>query len=451
MLMASLDTSIANAGLPTLAQAFGATFPQVQWIVLAYLLAVTTLIVSVGRLGDLLGRRRLLIFGVALFTGASVACGSAPSLGTLVAARVFQGVGAAVMMSLTIAFVSELAPKTQAGSAMGLIGTMSAVGTALGPTLGGVLMSTIGWNAIFLINVPVGLLSLYLAHRFLPLDATTKDVTRPAFDYLGTLLLASSLGAYALAMTTGQSQPGWVSVALILIAALGAGFFVRVERKVGAPLIRLELLGDRKLKLGLVASVVVSTVIMSTLVVGPFYLSRGLGLSPMHVGLTLSVGPVVVALLGIPAGRLADRKGTTLVTLIGLGAIMAGSMLLVGTSIAHGVLGYLLPIVAITSGYALFQTANNTAIMTGVSADQTGVMSGMLSLSRNLGLITGASAMGSLFSFFAGVSHDTPTAVASGMRFTFLVAAGLVAVTFSLILSANRAHARSAAATPVRC
>ena len=170
MLLSSLGTSIANVALPTLAQAFGASFQQVQWVVLAYLLAITVLVVSAGRLGDIIGRRRLLLAGFVLFTAASVLCGAAPTLWLLIAARAAQGVGAAIMMALTMALVGEIVPKAKSGSAMGLLGTMSAIGTALGPSLGGVLIAGLGWRAIFLVNVPLGLLTLVLAHRGLPAD-----------------------------------------------------------------------------------------------------------------------------------------------------------------------------------------------------------------------------------------------------------------------------------------
>src|SRR4051794_35482113 len=162
MLLSSLGTSIANVGLPTLAQAFAASFQQVQWVVLAYLLAITTLVVSVGRLGDVAGRRRLLLGGIAVFTAASALCGAAPTLGVLIAARAAQGLGAAVIMALTLAFVGETVPKARTGSAMGLLGTTSAIGTALGPSLGGILISGFGWRAMFLVNVPLGLLALLL-------------------------------------------------------------------------------------------------------------------------------------------------------------------------------------------------------------------------------------------------------------------------------------------------
>ncbi|HEX8213425.1 MAG TPA: MFS transporter, partial [Longimicrobium sp.] len=193
MLLSSLGTSIANVALPTLAQAFSASFQEVQWIVLAYLLAITTLIVSVGRLGDTMGRRRLLLAGIALFTGASVLCGVAPALWMLIAARAAQGLGAAVMMALTLAFVGETVPKARTGSAMGLLGTMSAVGTALGPSLGGALIAGLGWRAIFLVNLPLGVVTFLLAHRHLPVDRGGSKTDRPGFDGVGTLLLALTL------------------------------------------------------------------------------------------------------------------------------------------------------------------------------------------------------------------------------------------------------------------
>src|SRR5437016_9507178 len=186
MLLSSLGTSIANVGLPTLAQAFTASFQEVQWIVLAYLLAITTLIVSVGRLGDLIGRRRLLLAGIFLFTVASVLCGVAPTLWLLIAARAVQGLGAAIMMALTMAFVGETVPKAKTGSAMGLLGTMSATGTALGPSLGGVLIAGLGWRAIFLVNVPLGILTFLLAHRYLPADRQGPKTDSGGFDHVGT-------------------------------------------------------------------------------------------------------------------------------------------------------------------------------------------------------------------------------------------------------------------------
>jgi EmrB/QacA subfamily drug resistance transporter len=452
MLLSSLGTSIANVGLPALAQAFTASFQEVQWVVLAYLLAITTLIVGVGRLGDITGRRRLLLAGIFLFTAASVLCGLAPTLWLLIAARAAQGLGAAVMMALTLAFVGETVPKARTGSAMGLLGTMSAIGTALGPSLGGVLIAGLSWRAIFLVNVPLGLLAFLLAYRYLPVDRREPRTERGGFDTVGTLLLALTLAAYALAMTLGRGHFGSLNMALLLAAACGAGLFVLAEARAASPLIRVAMFRDPVLSASLAMSALVSTVMMATLVVGPFYLSRALGLDAARVGLVLSVGPLVAALTGVPAGRTADRFGAQRVTLAGLLGIAAGSFLLSMMPATLGVAGYIVPIVVITAGYGLFQTANNTAVMTDVRPDQRGVISGMLNLSRNLGLITGASVMGAVFALASATTDITtasPQAVAAGMRTTFAVAGILIVVALAIraLLAKERRGTRSTAAT----
>jgi MFS family permease len=380
MLLASLGTSIVNVGLPSLAQAFSASFEQVQWVVIAYLLAITTLIVSVGRLGDLVGRRRLLLSGIALFTLASALCGLVPNLGLLIAARALQGLGAAVMMALTLAFVGETVAKDKTGGAMGLLGSMSAVGTAMGPALGGVLIGGFGWRWIFFISVPLGLLTWLLAQRYLPEDRQGQT-GRADFDSLGTLLLA--------------------------------------------------LLRESRLTGSLAMSLLVTTVMMTTLLVGPFYLAQTLRLTAVEIGLALSVGPLVAALAGVPAGRLVDRYGAPGMTLAGLLGMALGCGLMSLLPETFGIGGYIAPMVVITLGYALFQTANNTAVMRDVKPDQRGVVSGLLNLSRNLGLVTGASAMGAVFALASkavDIGTAQPQAIASGLRTTFLVALGLIVV-----------------------
>jgi len=435
MLMPSLDTSIANTSLPTLAAALSARFAQVQWVVLAYLLAITALIVVAGRLGDLFGRRRVLVAGVALFTLASLGCGLAGSLATLVAARALQGLGAAAMLALTVAMVGETIPRERTGRAMGLLGTMSAIGTTLGPSLGGVLATTFGWRSIFLVNVPLGLATLLLAWRCLP--ASPPALPRPRLDIAGTLLLALTLAAYALAMTARMPL-------LFAAAATGALAFVRVEARSAAPLLPLATFRDARLAAGLATSALVATVIMTTLVVGPFYLARALGLPGAVVGVVLSAGPAVSALAGAPAGRLVDRIGASRVMFGGLAAMLVGATALALVPVAAGVPGYLAALLVMTVGYAAFQPANNTALMVGVDATRRGVVSGLLSLSRNLGLITGAAAMGAVFAAAAStaeVATADPATVARGLHASFGVAAGLIAVALA-VASLNRSLVR---------
>ncbi|MGW4470237.1 MFS transporter [Nonomuraea sp. NPDC004354] len=444
MLLPSLSTSIANVGLPAMAAAFEAAFNEVQWVVIAYLLAVTTLIVGAGRLGDIAGRRRLLLGGIAAFTLATLLCGLAPNLPLLVAARALQGAGAACMMALTMAFVGESVPKERTGSVMGLLGTMSAVGTALGPSLGGVLIAVSGWRAIFLIGVPLGLLAFALTLR-LP-SAPATSAARGRFDTAGTALLALTLGAYALAMTIEPTAFGPPAIGLLVVSGAALGLFVIIERRVASPLLTLSMFRDPVLAAGLTTSALVSTVMMTTLVVGPFHLSRALGLDPASVGLAMSAGPAVAALAGVPAGRATDRFGPEAMVIVGLGGVIGGTAALSLMPVAAGVLGYVLPLVTVTAGYALFQAANNTAVMKDVSPHQRGLVSGMVNLSRNLGLITGASVMGAIFAFASGTSEVTTAAsakVARGTHWTFAVAALLVALGLAVVLALRARSRRS--------
>ena len=368
MLLASLGTSIANVGLPSLAQAFDASFHAVQWVVLAYLLAITAVIVSAGRLGDHLGRRRLLLAGLLLFTVACGLCGVAPALEWLIAARILQGLGAAVMMSMALGMVGDTVAKERTGRVMGLLGTMSAVGTAMGPSLGGVLLSLWGWRAIFLVGVPLGSVAVALAYHYLPVD-------RPRAP-----------------------------------ASTGPGVWSSLQ----APALRA----------GLAMSALVAAVIMATFVVGPFYLSRGLGLDPEWMGLAMALGPCVAAFTGVPAGRLTDRFGSQRMTLAGLGLLACGALLL---SLASGLVAYLASLVILTTGYSLFQAANNTAVMSDVDGSRRGTVSGLLNLSRNLGLIFGASVLGAVFAWASpDVTRALPQSVAFGLHATFSVALGLI-------------------------
>jgi MFS family permease len=389
-LLSSLGVSIANVGLPALAQAFGAPFQAVQWVVLAYLIALAALVLFAGRLGDVLGRRRVLLVGLALFSAASLAAALAPTLTMLVAARAVQGAGAAVMTALAMALVSETVPKSHAGRAMGLLGTVSAVGTALGPTLGGVLIAGWGWRALFIALLPLALLGWVLVRRYVAQGRPAAPADTPR---------AGGLRPFA------------------------------------------QALGDTPLRSGLATSALVSTVLMATLVIGPFHLSRALGLPAALVGLAMSVGPLISAVSGVPAGRAVDRFGAARMVLVGLVVSAAGCLLLALLPASLGVAGYVAPLALVTAGYALFQAANNTAVMARAAAGGRGLVSGLLNLSRQLGLIAGASVMGALFAWASGaadVATAPAAAVAFGMRVSFGVAASLLGVALALAWRVRR-------------
>ena len=246
-------------------------------------------------------------------------------------------------------------------------------------------------------------------------------------------------------MTIGRGDFGVLNIALLAAAAVGVGLFVRAQARAASPLIRLAMFRDLALSASLAMSVLVSTVLMATLVVGPFYLSRALGLDAVLVGIVLSIGPLAVALTGVPAGRIVDRFGAYAHDRRRAHR-NSGRVVASRHAAASSLTGYIAPLVVITVGYALFQTANNTAVMKDVSPDQRGVISGLLNLSRNLGLITGASAMGAVFAFASAATDITtahPEAVASGMRVTFAVAAILIVVALVIAIGSRAVAARA--------
>ncbi len=439
MLLPSLGTSIANVALPTLAASFEATMAEVQWVVISYLLAVTSLIVGAGRLGDILGRSRLLLMGIGLFAAASAAGAVAPSLWVLIAARAAQGLGAAVMMALTVAMVGDLVPKDRTGSAMGLLGTVSAVGTALGPSLGGALIAGFGWPAVFAFMAILGGISLLVGRVLFPPDATGAQ--RPTgLDPIGMVLLALSLLAVTATLTfgSGLSGPAFAAAAFVSLGGLVA--FVRHQARVPTPLLRMDLLHEPAIGTGLLSMSLVSAILMATLVVGPFYLSGVLGLGAVQTGLAMSVGPGIAALTGAPAGRLIDRLGSARVGVAGLVAVMAGAFLMTVLPGRFGIGGYVASLVIVTFGYALFQAANTTVVMRAAPGDQRGVTSALLGLARNLGLIAGASAMGVIYALGprALEAVGLRSGSDSGLQVTFAVATGLAALALAGTLSSRR-------------
>ena len=372
MLLASLGTSIANIALPTLAEVFLLPFIQVQAVVIGYLISLTITVVIAGRLGDRYGCKSMLIVGLVIFSLASLLCSVAPSLWILVAARSFQGIGAAFLMTLAMALTRQTVSKSQLGRAMVMLGTISALGTALGPVLGGLLIALSGWQSIFGLQFILASIAIILAWVLLPNDCIRKQIP-----------------------TLSSWQP------------------------------------DQNITPNLMVNLLVAAVMMTTLVIGPFYLSLGLSLNQIQVGLIMGIGPVVAILSGIPSGRLVDRWGSRYIVAIGLIFLIIGSFMLAIVPKLMGLSGYIFPIIILTLGYQLFQAANNTMTLADVPKARQGVVSGLLSLSRNMGLIIGASVMGAIFSFGVGtnqLTQATALAIIDGMQFTFLCAGALMLV-----------------------
>ncbi|MDC9818872.1 MFS transporter [Pectobacterium polonicum] len=380
ILSASLGTSIANIALPTLAEVFSAPFAQVQTVVIAYLAAMALSVVISGRLGDRYGLKPVFIAGLALFAVASLLCALAPQLWQLIGARTLQGIGAAFLMTLGMALLRQTAGEKHIGQAMGILGAVSALGTALGPSVGGWLLTTAGWRSLFWVQIPLVIIVLFLASTQLP---ATPVKTK--------------------AQLSGIS-----------------------------PIRYMTLLPN------LTINAAVSSVVMTTLIVGPYYLGSGLGLKDTLVGVVMAIGPAIAIFCGIPSGRLVDTWGCGRALSVGLSLVIAGTFMLATLPNLLGVTGYILSMVVLTPGYQLFQAANNTATLADIPGNQRGTVSGLLNLSRNIGLIVGASIMGQVFALGTGTEnfiHATPSSLANGLQLTFFLAGSMIlaAVAFAYL------------------
>ena len=427
-LLPMLGGSLANMVLPALGQAFAVPFASLQWVLVAYLLGITCLTVVAGRLGDRFGRRRLLLLGLGLFALASLLCALAPTIGWLIATRALQGVAAACMLSLALAMVGQLVPPARRGWGMGLLGTLSACGTAIGPSFGGLLTAGFGWQAPFLLLAPLSLLALGCAWLGLPRDGSLPQ--KEGMNLASLSLLVAALLCYGLALTLGGALALWWGAGALLVTAS----FARREHRAPVPLLPLALLGVPGLRNGLVASALVASVMVLTLLIGPFYLRGVFGLSLGTVGLMISGGPLLAALTGMPAGWLVDRLGARPVVRLGLAVMGAAAFGLAGAAGQFGPLGYLLPILLLTAGYALFQTANNSAVVGGASEQTRGAVAGLLTLSRNLGQLTGVAGLGGLFAALVGEQNLTlASELVFGTRALFALSALLIGLAFWLV------------------
>src|SRR5690554_3603864 len=326
--LSTIDGSIVNVSLPTLEAVFDTSFATVQWVVVSYLLVITSLMLGVARLADMIGKRRIYLSGMVVFTIGSLLCGIAPTVGFLIGFRAFQGLGAVMMQALGMAIVTEAFPPTERGRALGISGTIVSLGISIGPTIGGLLIGTVGWRWIFLVNLPVGIVGFWLARRYVP-DWRPPGGQR--FDGIGAVLLFVTLVCMAIGLTFGPTR-GWGSpeITTLLIGAL-AGFlvFLVVESRLREPMVDLRLFRDSLFSISLLTGFLVF-VVFAGLFVMPFYLERVMGYDPQHVGLFLVTVPVALGVTASVAGALSDRYGSRGISLLGL-VIVVGACLSVAS------------------------------------------------------------------------------------------------------------------------
>jgi len=407
-LMVNLDATVVNVALPVMQHEFGLPVSLLQWVVTAYLLVITGVLPLTSQVADWLGRSRLFTLGLAGFTVGSVAAALAPGLSALLAARVLQGLGGAIIQANVMAIVALTFPQDQRGRGLGLIGAVVAAGSLLGPPLGGILTALFGWRSIFWVNVPVGIWGVWASWRYLPRFARKLELRPAAFDWTGSMLFfaGATLLEFGLADLPNRS-----SLWLLLLTALAGYLFILREARAARPVMPLRLFRIAPFWRNLVSGLAYWLLMMAPSFLLPFYLRIVLREPMAIVGLSIAPQALVMILLSPVGGRIADRIGVLLPGRVGLGAFALADLLFAlwpGGPPLWGV-WLLSGLVGVAAG--LFNAPNNTAVLNSVSGADTGTASGLLATQRNLGRILGvaAAAMGlSIYWLLMGDSSNPP-------------------------------------------
>lgn len=450
--MATLDGSIVNVALPVIADKFRVGVGSLQWVVTAYLLTISSLLPALGRLADLLGRGRVYKVGFLVFAAGSALCGLAQGVGTLVAFRVVQGIGAAMLMANGMAIVVESFPPTERGRALGSIGSVVAVGSLTGPTLSGVMVGAIGWRSIFYINVPIGVAAYFLAEIYLKKGQRKSG---EGFDFAGALLFASGIMSLLSGLAFGEDL-GWGSAPILALFGLAAVIlvaFILVELRVKYPMIDMSLFKNPLYTAGNLAGFISFVSMFFATMLLPFYLADVRGYGPEQIGIVMLAFPLAMIVTSPVSGWLSDRIGPVILTMAGMAVGSAGLVLLSRIGLTDGTASIAARLALLGLGSGLFQSPNNSAIMGSVPPQKSGVTSGIIATVRNVGMMVGAAASASVFTArlaglraLAQVRGDTPAPpgftpwqvdYASAVSTTILIGAAIAAA--GIIASAVRA------------
>ncbi len=404
--MATLDGSIVNISLPKIQQAFGIDLATVEWVVIAYLLVVGAVLLPFGRLGEVLTFRRVYLAGFAVFTGASVLCGAAPSSGLLIASRALQGLGAGMLQAMGPAIVARTFGPGERGKALGFNAISVSIGLTLGPALGGVLTEFATWRAIFLINAPVGIFAILWASRILPQEPPGEA---QSFDLPGAALGSTATFTLLLALIQGQEW-GWTSPVIVgLLAAflvLGAAF-VAVELRSVQPMVDLALFRIRSFAAGNASVVIAFAGLFTATFLLPFLLEDAAGYSPVEAGLLLTPIPIVTALVAPFSGTLSDRIGPRLPASAGIALLSLGLFSLTQLPADFAVPDLVWRLALIGIGQGIFMSPNSSAVLGSVPRRRIGTASGTLAEMRIDGQALGIAASGAI------VAIRTPVHVAA--------------------------------------
>lgn len=400
--MATLDSSIVNISLPTIATYFRVPLNgAVEWVIIAYLVVIAGVLLTIGRLADMVGRKILWVAGLIVFTLGSAICGASPTLLVLVISRAFQGLGGALIMSVSPAMLTSAFPPEERGRALGMNSVFVALGTSVGPTLGGVITANFSWRWIFYVNVPLGIIGVIASLLVLK---ERQNRARGHFDPAGAFLLAVGLVALTLGLSFGQEW-GWSSLGLILamvITVIAIALLVVVELRVSDPIIDFSLLRNRVFVSANVSLIMSFLALFAVSFMLPFYLEELRGFSVIEAGLLLSPLPLTIAVIAPFSGALADKIGTRWLAACGL-AIGCIGLVLISQLNAQSSVGDIIWRLVVTGvGQALFQSPNNSALMGSAPRSRQGVAAGFLATGRVMGQSISVALAGAIFTSMGG-------------------------------------------------
>lgn len=428
--MSTLDSSIVNVALPTMSKSLSVSSGAIAWVVSIYLIAVSATMLLFGRLGDIYGKTTVFQIGLAVFTLGSLLCGISDSLIILLTARVIQAVGAAGLMSNSQGIITQVFPDNERGRALGINGAFVALGSLVGPSLGGFIVDYTKWEYIFWINIPIGIIVVILSLKLLP---RSKNKLDEKVDLPGSLLflvfIVLLFGGLGQVQQLGFSSPT-VLISLFVSVILFC-FFIRREKRIEMPLLELSLFHSKWFSISLICSFITFLAIFCSNIVMPFYLQDALGLSPKNAGAFLSIYPLVLALAAPVSGYISDKIGSEILTLIGLCLISAGLLLMstLDASPNYWAMGIYVGIMSL--GNALFQSPNTSLVMSTLPRNKLGIGGSISALVRNLGMIVGITLATTLLyqSMSAKVGHHVSDIAAAGtpafifaMRIVYLTA-----------------------------
>lgn len=386
--MTTLDSSIVNVALPTMAKELGTTMAGIEWVVTSYLITICALILLFGRFGDVIGKSRVFRFGIAVFTIGSLLCGLSNTLVMLIISRIIQAIGAVAAMATNQGIITETFPPSERGRALGLTGTAVALGTMVGPTLGGLIVSVAPWEFIFLINIPIGII-VYIA--VIKTLSFRKAEDKVPFDIKGTILFMLAIVLLFCSINFGQSigftNP--IIVGALILSVLFLIIFIKVEDKIKAPMLDISIFKNKLFSLSIFCGFTSFISIGAINIILPFYLQDVLKLGPSVAGLMMTVSPIVLAVVAPVSGYLSDKIGSEKISALGLSIMTLGifSLMLFKESIPLVIVGILIGSVSLGSG--IFQSPNNSLIMSTVDKSKLGVAGSINGLIRNLGMTTG--------------------------------------------------------------